>query len=168
MKKKLCLVISCLIFALALTGCYQNDAGQLLEGEVGEPMPSYFFTFTVDSAEIITRDDYTPEEGNVLLGVTITTTNTFQEAYDMYYVDYQLQWGERSAESENFAIVLEPLDETCAPITHPLGIDESMTFLYIYEAPADVSDFSVCHLEEFIDPSGNQKFGDIHYVNFSV
>lgn len=128
---------------------------------VGAKVSTYFFDFSVDSAKATdTYAGYTPEEGYKLIDVVITTTNTFGETFEMYDTDYQLQWNGR----EDFADPLEALDDTMAPAAHDLPNDGDMTFHYIFEVPADVTEFELCYLEEMAD----NTTGNIYFVSFTA
>jgi uncharacterized membrane protein len=132
---------------------------------IGNTLSTYFFDFTV--LEAVATDSYagyTPGNGNKLILVAIETTNTFGQSIPMYETDSQLQWGTRT-DTSTYADTLDPLDDACAPIEFDLGAGESMAYLYVYEAPADVYAFEICYLEQFADV---EEDGEIHYVAFTV
>lgn len=117
-----------------------------------------FFGYSFDSATSL--DSYpglTVSDGNKLIDMVITTKNTFGETIEMYAWDYQLQWGSRD-NSETFAETFEAVDEDMAPEIYELGDGATITFHYVFEAPADVKDFELCYLEEF---DGEEEAGDI-------
>lgn len=177
MKKSITALIAVLVAVLLLAGCdtiqgfLGGDTGSgVKDGAPGDTMKTYFFDFTVDAVERAhSHAGYTPGEGFDLVVVTITTTNTFDEALPMVDYDYQLQWGERNADDDHFSIVLDALDEKGAPGYIDLPVGESMTYEYVYEVPAEAKGFDICYLEEFIDNTTNSESeGDIHYVALGI
>lgn len=153
---------SAALFLLAACG------GNTEDGKVGQAVKTHFFDFTVDSAAAVdSYAGYTAADGNQLIDVVVTTKNTFGDTLEMYDTDYQLQWGERD-DASNFANPMAPSDDTMAPLAEDLPDGESMTYHYVFEVPADVSDFELCYLEEMESSDNTAEQGNIHFVKFSV
>lgn len=163
MKRVLSVCICAVMAIMMLAGCGSGEN----VGKIGTTMKTYFFNFKVISAEAV--DSFagqSPEgAGNRFVVVEVETTNTFSQSIEMYDWDYQLQWDERD-NPDTYAIVLDALDDTCAPLAYDLGVDRTMKYYYVYEVPADVSNFELCYLEEF--EGDDVDDGTIHYVQFSV
>lgn len=140
------------------------------EGRIGQRMSTYFFDFTVKSAAIVERDDYTPAEGNALMDVYIEVTNTFGDTLPMFDSDFELWWGDRYADEDQdkLAIVLDALDEEGAPLEYDLEDGQTLAYHYLYEVPADVKSFEVLYLEAFESDSDDGEYGDAHFVKFSI
>lgn len=119
---------------------------------VGDSISTYFFVFTVESAETVdTYAGYTPKEGYKLVDVVINTINTFGDTFEMKNSDYQLQWNGREEQVNSLAA----LDDTMAPAAHNLPDSESVTFHYVFEVPADVTEFELRLVEE-VQGEGDQ------------
>lgn len=110
-----------------------------------------------------TRAGFEPGAGYQLIVVEIERYNSFGRDIEMYDWDYELQWDVRT-NPDTYSVVLDALDDTCAPLSYELVAGDTMQFYYVYEAPDDVTDFELCYLEEFSDDTS----GDIYYVQFSV
>lgn len=158
--------------APAAGGSSSSNSGEegVNEGRIGQKMSTYFFDFTVKSAAIVERDDYTPAEGYALMDVVIEVKNTFGDTLPMYDSDFELWWGDRYADEDQdkLAIVLDALDDEGAPLEYDLADGETLTYHYLYEVPADVKDFEVLYLEAFESDSDDGEYGDAHFVKFSV
>lgn len=167
MKKKLFAVLLAGVLALGLVACGPS----IKEGTIGQLMKTKFFSFTVQSAQVVTRKDYTPEEGNKLVDIVIEATNTYETELPMLDMDFNIWLGGREAGDDfmdDMYFPLDPLDDTFAPIEYTLNIGEGRTYHYLYEIPEDVTEFELMHFEQFQDAEGNVSTGDAHFVVVTV
>lgn len=135
--------------------------------KIGQKISTMFFDFTVVSATSTNEfSGILPEDGMQLIDIVITSTNTFGEEIEMYDADFQLQWGEGD---EDYAVTLDSVDDALmAPLTYALGDGETMEFHYVYQAPADIKDFTIVYLEEYVEGDGTENTGTFYSVAFSV
>lgn len=137
------------------------------EARVGDLVHSYFMDFTVNSA--YTTGEYhghTAPEGQKVLVVEMTITNTYKESIPMYDDDFQGQWT-ASPETDEFAWPiteggdgsdLDVVSEDQLPAEYELAVGESRTGALVYDVPADEKDFSISHRELFSDDSEGSTF----------
>ncbi len=143
-----------------------NQANGDRQFQIAQKVTTMFFDFSVLSATSV--EEYagiTPSAGNQLIDVVITATNTFGEPLEMYDTDFQLQW---KGGDDAYSNTMVAVDDTMAPDTHELADGETMKFHYIYEAPADLTDFQLVYLEEIAYDDGKEDTGEFFVVNFTV
>ena len=159
------LVLAAMVLVLA--ACGGEDAG--------DPMETYFFDLTVNSASISGGyEGYVPADGNVLLVAEVTVKNTFRQSIEMYDVDFRVRWGAEegytypiTTDPETW-IETEPVGADQLPGTYTLAADEERTGELVYEVPAGFTDFSIAYLERFVDADGAESTGETHLVSFTA
>lgn len=164
--------------ALTLTGCsgitLLEGAGNATEGTIGDTLSNMFFDFTVNSAAVADEyDGYTPADGSKLVVCSMTLENDFGEDLPMYDSDFQIQWVEGD---EDYAWSLNPVstDEDGMPTNSQMPLEWTMadgaveTYDIVFEVPADISDFVIVYLEQYVDQDGNEGEGQLYSVSFSV
>lgn len=171
--KKVVALVAMVVMLCSFTACsaLTNKGGSSQTQDnsnlsIGENITTMFFDFKVVSAEAVAEfAGIQPEEGNILVDVVITTTNTSGEELEMYDTDYQLQWpGDNDAYSNPYPAQ----DQNMAPDTHLLPDGEAMTFHYIFSAPADVKEFQIAYLEEYVSEAGSESVGELYLVDFTL
>lgn len=157
--------------AAGLAGC---GAVPQTEGGVGDTLSNMFFDFTVNSAE--STDSYfgypAAADGQLVV-CSVTVKNTTDNDLPMYDADFQLQWG---SGDEDYAWALNPMEEdengipsnSQMPLEWTLPVDGEATYDLVFEAPADVSSFSLVYLERYTDENGNEGEGDLYSVAFQL
>lgn len=201
MKRKLASLLAAGMLLAALTACGGNTAGDTGSAEnpdnagseaapagdgvyaedgqgVGSPgdtVHTYFFDFVVGDTYLCdTFAGHSPADGNKLLVVEMTVTNTSGTSLPMFDTDFMVLWDSEDGEDSAYAvpITLDPdtweevdiVSEEQLPHSYQLAIDEAEHGLLVYEVPAGSGEFAVAHLEMFDDDS----FGDTFYVYFTV
>lgn len=162
-KKSLVLIVS-FVMVFALAGC--DMLGGLLggktEGEVGTTLKTSWFDFTVNSAEEAdSYADYTAAEGNKLVVVEVTETNTSDDELPMGTFDFML---DDPADTEYYVEAMAPLDSNMMPEEFYLAAGETVTYTLVFEVPAASSNFTLVFVEYGIDSSGNESTGDTFKV----
>ena len=155
-----------------LTGCGEKEgyaSDGYGEGRMGDPMHTYFFDYTVNSAYLCDEySGYTPsQEGYCLLVADVTVQNTFQESIPMFDTDFQIQWGDDDdPDAYDYPITsyVDAVSEEQLPTEYELAVDESRSGLLVYEVPEGEKDFSISYLEAFDDGSE----GDVFFVYFTA
>ncbi len=167
MKKKLSAVLLAGLLVLSLAACGPS----IRDGVPGQLMKTRFFSFTVQSAQVVTRGDYTPEAGFKLVDVVIEATNTYNDALPMLDMDFNIWLGGREptgAVEDDMYFPLDPLDDTFAPIQYTLAVGEGRTYHYLYEIPEETTTFDLIHFEQFVDAEENVTTGDAHFVKVTL
>lgn len=194
--KRAASILLALMLALSLTACGGNGGSGGVraedgygEGKIGDVMKSYFFDFTVNSAALQDAyESHTPDDGEKVLVVNVTVTNTFAQNtkmskddisagnadIEMYDTDFQIEWdGDDDAVSipittdpetyEEF----DPVSDNQLPAIYPLAHEETRTGDLVFDVPADVTDFVLCMEEWFDDGSEEGQAGDVYAVLFT-
>jgi hypothetical protein len=166
-KKGLVLVVSfIMVFALAgcdiLGGLLGGLLGGKTEGEIGTTLKTAWFDFTVNSAEKAdSYADYTAAEGNKLVVVEVTETNTSSDELPMSTFDFML---DDPADTEYYVDAMAPLDSSMMPEKFYLSVGETVTYALVFKVPATSSNFTLTFIEYGIDSSGNETTGDTFKV----
>lgn len=133
-------------------------------GRIGDTFHTYFFDYSVDSAEVV--DSYgsiTASAGNKLVDVVISINNSFSgQVMPMFIYDFQIAWGDGDDECAYQAEGLT--EEGLMPDEYEIKRGERVTYHVLYEVPADATDLSIAFLEEFSDDTQ----GDIFVTYFEL
>ena len=145
------------------------------EGHIGDSMRTCFFDFTVNHYETYSQyENYLPSDGNMLLAVDITVTNTMDEDIPMYDDDFQIQWNDPADDAYRVPVTSPWYEnppvftgENALPAEYSLAPGESRTGLLIFEVPKDSSDFNLSYLEIYsYDDNEEELYGDVFFVYF--
>ena len=146
------------------------------EGQIGNVMKTSFMEFTVNAASFCDQyQSLTPDEGMKLLALNITTHATQKNPLVLYDTDYQIQWNGES--EQDYSVPVTYRDEWADfngykrsfsaeglegifPGTGVLASDETVTYDYVYQVPAEAQNFRVMFKEYFEDES----LGDLFIV----
>lgn len=168
MRKRIFVLLAVLVVLVAFSGCSLLDSftGGSTEGGIGDTLKTEWFSFSVDSAETATEyAGYTPEDGNMLLDLVVTVTNTTDDEIEMYDADFYL---DDPADTEYYVFSLDPIDDTMMPLAYPLAPDETVTYHLVFEVSADSEGFKLLYTEEGVDGSGNEVTGDTYTVDVGI
>lgn len=168
MKKKLLAAVCAAALLLAFSGCsaVSNLLGQGTDGKIGSEMKTEWFTFTVDSAEVVTDyAGYSPASGNVLVDVVVTETNTTSSAQPMGTFDFVL---DDPADTEYYQLPLDPLDDTMMPTEFELAAGQTVTYHLLFEVAEDSTDLKLQFTEEYTDSSGSEGTGNTYVVTLGI
>lgn len=122
-----------------------------IKGQIGKTYKTAWFEFTIESIDqIISYDDYYPEEDSVLYEVVIEEKNTSKSSiamgtFDFYIISPSL--------AEKF-YPLDPLDEKMMPFEFDLGVNETVKYHMVYKVPKNTSDLMLKYIE--IDDENNE------------
>lgn len=173
MKKLLSLVLA-LALAVALAACGGSKTGGDGSGAAQGDGAQHttFFDYAVNDAYLCDSfETYTPAEGNEMLVVEVSVTNTFGESIEMYDLDFQAQWSGEGDEDYAWPITFDgtetgtqTLRDDQLPAVYQLADGETRTGLLVYEVPAGESEFSVSYMEYFDDDST----GDTYFIYFGA
>ena len=164
MRKKSLVLVLAFVMMFALAGCDMISGllGGKTEGEVGTTLKTSWFDFTVNSAEEAdSYADYTAAEGNKLVVVEVTETNTSSDELPMGTFDFKL---DDPADTEYYVAAMAPLDSSMMPEDFYLGANETVTYTLVFEVPSTSSNFTLVFTEYGIDSSGNESTGDTFKV----
>ncbi len=176
MKRRIALVLALLLVLSLIMGCSSKsgnaasdsskqeseDSTQYFYAYIGDKMSNVFFDFTVD--EVWVSDRYAVAEGNLLLDVTVTLTNTYGDDLLMFNGDFFLSYGDGD---EDYCFGLLPEGDNNPdnmPESWTLKKGNTITYHMYYEIPEDSTDFYFVYVEYF----ENDTFGDYYCVQFSM
>lgn len=168
--KKLAAFLLAAVMAASMIGCGGSDNAMirpsdgLAEGKIGNTMRTYWFDFSVNSAYLCDSfAGYDAADGNNLLVVDITVTNTFNEALPMFDSDFWVEWGSDDADAYAYPIEnAAALGNNILPTEYYLAIDETETGLLLYEVPDGYTEFAIAYIEINTD----DETGDVFVVYF--
>ncbi len=140
----------------------------LAQGGIGDILRTYWFDFTIDSAE--KTESYggirAQEEDNILLVVHISMTSTFPEEIPMSDYDFDVEW-EGGDDALAYPVTLEHPDQQTGAMlesAYLIGPGETVSGDLVFEVPAGQKDFAVYFLEFFED----ETEGDLFEVRFTA
>mgnify|MGYP005782354109 FL=1 len=138
---------------LMLQGCSSNenssDEFQDVWAEAGETVHTQLFDFTVrDVAVVDSYDILVPNDGNRLVRMELSVTNTSNEKYTMFAEDFQLQWGDGK---EDFSTCLAAIDEDMTPYSYTLYPGDSYDSVMVVQIPEDADKLTVAYQEKLSD-----------------
>lgn len=136
-----------------------EDGTYYYEGRLGSTMKTAWFDFVIEEA-YVTHDEiggYSANGGNELVVVKITVKNTFSSSIPMSNYDFQLQW---NGGDNEFAWPVEEEDiiDDQFPAEYTLGVNESLTGYYVYEAPGGETDLNISFVEYYEDNTEGNAF----------
>lgn len=141
------------------------------EGRMGDVMRTYFFDYSVNSAQVCDAfEGVLPGDDNVFLVADVTVQNTSRSSIEMYDTDFQAQWNGGDGFSLPITFDRETGDDLGTvsdrqlPGTYTLDADEARTGLLVFEVPAGNQDFSISYQEYFSDDTT----GDVFFVFFTA
>lgn len=166
-KKNLLGALLALVVLAGMTGCSKaSDAisavstavtaagreyGQAYTGKMGETLTNAFFSYTVNSAKLVSEvGDYeTDDPNNGFLVVNITVKNVFEddESIPMANSDFTVSWGEGD---ENMTYAQEYFAEGQMADEFDLPKGESVTEDVVFIVPKD-KEYTVEYLEYWDD-----------------
>ena len=168
--KKLAALLLAAVMAVSVIGCGgSTDAvirpkNGLAEGELGNTMRTYWFDFTVNSAYLCDSfSGYDAADGNKLLVVDITVTNTFGEPLPMFDSDFWVEWN--SDDSDAYAYPVEnaaSLSSDILPGEYYMAVDEVDKGLLLFEVPDGYTEYAIAYIEVNVD----DETGDFFVVYF--
>lgn len=174
MKRKLTLILSLLLVLALLMGCStkkgensetpepseSEDSTEYFYGYIGDTMRNVFFDFTVD--EVWVSEEYMVAEGDILLDVTVTMTNTFGEDLLMFNGDFFLSYGDGDEDYCFGSLPAGDDNPDNMPESWTLKKGNTITYHMYFEVPETSTDFYFVYVEYF----ENDTFGDYYCVQF--
>lgn len=142
-----------------------DDGTTYFEGKLGSTMKTAWFDFVITDAYCTnTLGSYTPSNGNQLVVVQLTITNTFNESVPMSNWDFQLQWSDGMNDYAWPIEVTRDVINSQFPSEYTLKVNETRTGYYVYEAPIGENDFSI----SFVEYYENDTEGDGFWIYFTA
>lgn len=133
--------LTALFFALSLAGC----AAKSVTAQAGETVSTVLFDFTVSDPE--TLDSYTGidiPDGEKLVSMNLTVSNTSEETYRMFAEDFQIQWGEGD---DDFGTCLASVDDSMMPYSYKLEPGQNHSGNMLVLVPSDCTQLTVAYQE---------------------
>lgn len=134
-------LVTALFFTLLLAGC----AAKSVQAQVGETVSTVLFDFTVSDPE--TLDSYTGidiPDGQKLVSMNLTVSNTSDQTYTMFAEDFQIQWGEGDSD---FGTCLDAVDTSMMPYSYQLEPGQEYTGSMFVFVPNDCTQLTVAYQE---------------------
>lgn len=145
--------------ALCLTGCGGHKD---VFATADETVHTALFDYAVSDVAVV--DSYaslTPDDGDKLVTMDLTVTNTGDENLTMFAEDFQMQWGDGD---EDFGTCLKSADDTMWPYAYTLQPGESYTGVMAVQVPADATELTVAYQEML----ANGKRGAAYFVEAAL
>lgn len=137
---------------------YENET---FIGNLGETMSTYWFDFSVDDAVLTSEyEGSTPADGRVLLVLTMTIENTFNDVVPMYSGDFDVEWEDPDSYESPIRIFIN--GEELMEDTYDLPYADLVDATFVYEVDEGYDEFIVYFDEYFAD----ETLGDIYGVYF--
>lgn len=134
-------LVTALFFTLLLAGC----AAKSVQAQVGETVSTVLFDFTVSDPE--TLDSYTGidiPDGEKLVSMNLTVSNTSNQTYTMFAEDFQIQWGEGE---DDFGTCLNAVDTNMMPYSYEMAPGQEHTGTMLVLVPSDCTQLTVAYQE---------------------
>lgn len=132
-------------------------------GRIGDVMRNEFFEYTVVSANYV--DEYAgkkPADGKKFVDSVVKIKNIFSEELNMYYDDFQIQWGNDG--EDNYGYCIETADSTMIPAEFMMKKGETLEYHLVFEVPEGQSEYSISYQEYFED----ETEGNVFFVYFEL
>lgn len=139
--RRLCGMLTALFFALLLAGC----AAKSVQAQAGETVSTVLFDFTVSDPQVL--DSYPNVEipdGQKLVSMGLSVTNTSDQTYTMFAEDFQIQWGEGD---DDFGTCMSAVDNSMVPYSYELAPGENYVGVMLVLVPADCTQLTVAYQE---------------------
>ena len=134
-------VLTALFFALSLAGC----SAKSVTAQAGETVSTVLFDFTVSDPQ--TLESYSSiaiPDGEKLVSMNLTVSNTSEQSYTMFAQDFQIQWGDGD---DDFGTCLAAIDDDMIPYSYALGPGKSYTGTMLVFVPEDCTQLTVAYQE---------------------
>lgn len=139
--RRLCGMLTALFFALLLTGCGSKS----VQAQAGETVSTVLFDFTVSDPQVL--DSYPNVEipdGQKLVSMGLSVTNTSDQTYTMFAEDFQIQWGERD---DDFGTCMSAVDNSMVPYSYELAPGENYVGVMLVLVPDECTQISIAYQE---------------------
>ncbi len=148
---------------------YENEDGTYTYEAMGygTAVETDWFNYAVTDAYYVDASslpDGTVPADHACLAVEMVIKNTFRGSVDMYYSDFQIQWG---AGDDDYDY---PLEENSAfgedqfPDEYKLSIGETRTGVLYFSVPEGCSDVCIAFMETYDD----ETTGDVFFNYFTI
>lgn len=139
--RRLCGMLTALFFALLLAGC----AAKSVQAQAGETVSTVLFDFTVSDPQVL--DSYPNVEipdGQKLVSMGLSVTNTSDQTYTMFAEDFQIQWGEGD---DDFGTCMSAVDNSMVPYSYELAPGENYVGVMLVLVPDECTQISIAYQE---------------------
>lgn len=174
MKKRL-LLLCLAVLLTAVPGCAWNQAEKQQDFVPGEVVSTYWFQFTLESAEEVdSYDGYRAGDGNRLLVCRISLENTFDDTVSMAQTDFFLLWEDPTSTTADTDTGLEGMVGTYAlphfsnrqlEDAYDLDREEMQEGDLVFEIPEEITQCALVFEEYYVDAESETGYsvGD-HYA----
>lgn len=140
--RRISIVMAALFFSLSLlTGCGGKD----VKAKSGDTVSTALFDFSItDAKTLVSYPLVQIPDGQKLISMTLTVSNTSEETYTMFAEDFQIQWGEGDTD---FGTCLSAVDENMIPYSYKLAPGESHQGTMLVTVPEDCTELTVAYQE---------------------
>ena len=141
-----------IFFVLLLAGC----GSRTVQAGPEETVSTALFDFTVSEAQPLTEyPGVTIPEGERLISLMMTVTNTSEETLPLFAQDFQFHWGE---EASAFGGCLDALDDQMMPYAQDLAPGTSGGGLVLVLVPRDCTTLTVAYGEQHADGTAAGRY----------
>lgn len=127
-----------------------------------ETVHTALFDFEISNVAAV--DSYLsilPTEGNQLVQMELTVTNTGEDSLTMFAEDFQIQWGDGE---EDYGVCLGAVDDAMVPYSYTLEPSGTYTGTMVAQVPTGTTQLTVAYQE--VLASG--KDGAAYFVEASL
>lgn len=138
---------------------YENET---IIGDFGETMSTYWFDFSVDDAVLTSEyEGSTPSDGKVLLVLTMTIENTFNDVVPMYSGDFDVEWEDPDSYETPIRIFIN--GEELMEDSYELPYADLVDATFVYEVAEGYEEFIIYFDEYFADDTWGNSIG-VYFV----
>lgn len=152
------LLILPVLFLMA--GC--SGGAKDVHATADETVHTALFDFEISNVAAV--DSYLsllPTEGNQLVEMELTVTNTGEDSLTMFAEDFQIQWGDGD---DDYGVCLAAVDDSMVPYTYTLEPGATYTGTMIAQVPAGTTAITIAYQETLA--SGRE--GTAYFVEASL
>jgi hypothetical protein len=141
-----------------------RTTGGYADGRLGDTLVNEFFSYCVNSAELVYEyEGAEPAAGNIFLVAEITVKNVWGDPIPMFSSDFQVQWGEGDYD---YGTPVDKFADAQMEDEYEMPRGQTVTADVVYEIPLLVgaNEYSISYLEIYDD----DVEGNVFFIYFDL